>query len=121
MVELAGVAGQRAIDRVGLAGEAGIVDAGAAADPVGAGAAIERGVDGGGDGGVADAHFADADQVRLTGNRLHAVGDGGGAHLVVERGLLGDVAGGQFERQFEDAQVEFVQGADLARWRRRHW
>ena len=38
-----------AIDGGGLAGEAGIVDAGAAADPVGAGAAEERGVDRGGD------------------------------------------------------------------------
>ena len=112
-IEFAGMTSQRAVDGIRLAGKAGIIDAGAATDPVSAGAAIKGGIDGGSDRGVADAHFANADEIRLAGDRLHAIGDGGGAHLVVQRRLQRDIAGGQFQRQFEDAQVDFVQRADL--------
>ena len=113
MVEFTGVARQGTINGIGLAGEAGIVNAGATTDPVGAAATIERSIDGGSDGRIADPHFAQADEIRFARHRFHTVGDGGRAHLVVERSLLGDVAGGQFQRQLEHSEIDFMQSADL--------
>ena len=105
---------QRAVDRVGLALQTLIVDAGAAPDPVGTAAAVEGCVDRSGNRGVADAHLSDSEAVGFAGDRLHAVGDGGSTHLVVHRDGAGDVAGRQFQRQLEDAQVQFVLSANLA-------
>ena len=112
--EHAGVMHERAVDGIGLAGQAGIVDARAAPDPVGTPAAEERGIERGGHRGIADPHLADAEEVGAARHGLHAVGDGRRAHAVVHGRTLRDVAGRQLQRQLENAQVELVQGADLA-------
>ena len=66
-----------------------------------------------GDRGVADAHFADAEEVGAARDRLHAIGHCRGAFGFVEGGSLGDVAGRIFEGQFEDLEAEIEGLADL--------
>ena len=73
---MAGVVGERRGDGGALALEAGRVDAGAGADPVGGVAAEQAAEDRRGDGRVADAHLADAQQIDAAGDRLHAEGHG---------------------------------------------
>jgi hypothetical protein len=100
-------------DRVALAGEPVVIDAGAGADPVGRIAAEQGGEDGGGDGGVADAHLADGEKVDAAGGRFHAEGHGGGAIALAHRGVLGEVGGRLLERQVVDLEAEVVGEAKL--------
>ena len=76
-------------------------------------AAEETVADGGGDGRVADAHLADAQQVGAAGNRFHAESHGGGTGALIQRRFLGDVAGRHLQRQVEDLEAEIVGDADL--------
>ena len=98
---------------VGLALEPRVVDARAAADPILRLAAVERMIDRGRDGRVADAHFAQAQQIGLRGERLHAEGHRRRAGLFVERRFLRDVAGRLLEREFENFQRNVEGLADL--------
>ena len=98
---------------VRLAREPRIVDAGAAPDPVGGLAAVERVKDRRRDGRVGDAHLAEAEEVDAARHRLHAVGDGRRAGLFVEGVLRDDVRGRLVERELEDLQAEVVGDADL--------
>ena len=107
------MARDRGAHRVGLALEALVVDAGAAADPILRLAAVERVIDRRRDRRVADAHFAEHEQVGLGGERLHAEGHRRRAGLLVERRLLGDVAGRLLEREFVDLEREVEGLADL--------
>jgi hypothetical protein len=66
---------------VGLARHPGVVGAGAAADPVLRRAAIKPAIDRRRRGGVADAHFAQTEQIGAGGERLHAEGHRRGAGL----------------------------------------
>ena len=83
IVEHRGVARERAVDHGLLAGEAGLVDAGAAAGPARAAAAEQRRRDRRRRGGVADAHLAETDEVGLRRDRVVAGRDRG-----QERGLV---------------------------------
>ena len=87
--------------------------AGAGPDPFLRRAAIEAVADGGGDRGVADAHLAEAQEVRAAGDGFHAEGHGGGAGLLVERGVAGDVRGRIVEGEVEHPQTRVEGGADL--------
>jgi hypothetical protein len=98
---------------LGLALEPRVVDARAAADPILRLAAVERVIDRGGDRGAADAHFAQAQQIGLRGERLHAEGHRRRAGLFIERRLSRDVAGRLIERQFEHFQRNVEGFADL--------
>ncbi len=104
---------QSLIDRIGLARQTHVIETGSTANPVLTLATIKCGINGGGDGGIADAHFPKPDQVRLASHGFHAIGDGCSAHLIVQSRFPGDVAGGQFQRQLEHAQIDFVQPANL--------
>ena len=99
--------------RVGLAFQTRVVDAGAAADPILRLAAVERVIDRRRRGGVADAHFAQAEQVGLGGERLHAERHRRGAGPLVERRLARDVAGRPLERELEHLQRNVEGLADL--------
>ena len=105
---------QSTIDGRCLALQPRIVDARAAADPVGAAAAIKRGIDRRRNGGIADAHFADGKAVGTAGDGLHAVRDGRRAHPVVHGRRKGDIPGGQVQREFEHPKIQLMQSADLA-------
>jgi hypothetical protein len=100
------------LDGGDLALQPGRVEPGAAAAPVGGLAAIERGIDRGGRGGVADAHLAEAEQIRAADQRLHAEGHGGDAGALVERVTLREIP-----RRQVDGEVEDLEADD--RWRRR--
>ena len=89
IAEMLLMARDRGAHRVGLALQARVVDAGAAADPVLRLAAVERVIDRRRRRRVADAHLAEHEQVRLGGERLHAEGHRRRAGLLVERRLLG--------------------------------
>ncbi len=69
--------------------------------------------DRGGDGRIANAHFANAEKVAALGNRFHAIGYGGGALGLIEGRVLCDVARGKFEGQFKNLETEIVGFADL--------
>ena len=99
--------------RVGLAFQRRVVGAGAAADPVLRRAAVEAAIDRRRRGGVADAHFAQAQQVGAGGERLHAERHRRRAGPFVERRLARDVAGRLLERQLEHAQRNVEGLADL--------
>ncbi len=107
------MAHQRAVHRIGLPLQPGLIHACPAPHPYCAGAAIERGVYGRGDGRVADPHLADAEQVHVARNRLHTVGDGGGAGALVHGGDDCEIARRNIEGQFEHPQIDLVQRADL--------
>ncbi len=100
-------------DRRHLAREARVVDARAAPDPVRRLAAVERGVDRCRDGGVADAHLADSEEVGAARERLHAEGEGRGGGLLVHGGRFGDVVGRVVEGELEDLQADVEGRADL--------
>ena len=107
------MARQRRAHRLGLALQALVVDAGAAADPIRRLAAEQGAIDRRRDRGVADAHFAQAQQVDAAGDRLHAEGHRRRAAALVHRRLLGDVAGRLLEREFVDLQRDVEGLADL--------
>ena len=77
IVEEAGVTVERAVDDVALARKPVVVDAGAAAGPARAAAAEQSGGNRGGRRGVADAHFAQADQIAVGRDGVVAGGDRG--------------------------------------------
>ena len=110
---MAAVQRDRRIDRLGLAAHHRRIRARARPDPVGAAAAVEHAKHGRGDGRIADAEIAEAEEIGAACDRLHAVGHGGGAAAFVERGLARDVAGRQMQREVEDLQPEIVGEADL--------
>ena len=60
--------------------------------------------EGGGDGGVADAHFTNAQKVGTSRNRFHAVSNGGRAFGFFQCWALCDVACWQFQSEFENLQ-----------------
>ncbi|ENN89287.1 hypothetical protein RHSP_29741 [Rhizobium freirei PRF 81] len=103
----------RLLDGGNLALQHLALGAGSRSDPVLCLTAIKRVMDGGGDRGVADAHFADAEQIRAAGDRLHAEGHGRSAVTLAERRLFGDVGSRKIERQIEDLETEVVGDADL--------
>jgi hypothetical protein len=76
-------------------------------------AAIEPVANGSGNGGVADTHLADAQEIGAAGDRLHAIGHGRGTFGFLHGGGLGDVAGRGFERQLEDLEPQIEALADL--------
>ncbi len=94
----------RPVDRAALARQAVFVDAGAAAGPTRAAAAEQRRGDGRRRGGVADAHFAEADQIAVRRHRVVAGRHRSEEFLLAQRRLLGEVGGRRFERQRNDAQ-----------------
>ena len=102
-----------ALHSIDLALQAGVVDARAASHPVGGRPAVERVIDRGGDGRVANAHLAQAQKVGAAGNGFHAEGEGRSTTRLVEGCGLGDVLGGNVERQLKNLQAEVVGGADL--------
>ena len=63
---------ERAVDDVALSRQAVVVDAGAAAGPACAAAAEQGGCDRGRRRGVADAHFAEADEIALAAIPPHS-------------------------------------------------
>ena len=81
-----------------------IVDAGAAAGPALAAAAEQGGRDRRGRGGVADAHFAETEEIALRLDGIIAGGDGGDEFGLAERRALREIGGGGFELQRNDAQ-----------------
>ena len=97
--------GDGRLDRRDLAPEALIVDARAAPDPMLGRPAVKRRIDRRRDGGVADAHLADGEEVGAAGDRLHAEGHGGDAGLLVHGVGLGDVAGRHVDGQIEDLEA----------------
>ena len=97
--------GEAGIDGGELAGEALVVDAGAAAGPVATGAAKQAGGDGCRGGGVADAHFAEADEVEIGRHRIIAGRDGAKEIGLVHRRCLGEVAGGALELEWDDREL----------------
>jgi hypothetical protein len=86
---------------------------GARADPVDRRSAIERVEDCRRNGGVADAHLADAQKVGAAGNRLHAERHRRSTGALVHGGFNRDIGGRHFQRQVEDLQAEIVGDADL--------
>ncbi|MCY1497284.1 hypothetical protein D9M68_312450 [compost metagenome] len=82
-------------------------------DPFLGGATVEAKIDRRRNGGVTDAHLADAQQIRAAGDRLHAESHCGRAIPLRKCRFLGDVAGRIFERQVEDLEAEVVADADL--------
>ena len=95
----------RRIDHRGLARQPGIVDAGAAADPIGAGAAEQRCGDRRRGGGVADAHLAEAQQVGVLGDRVIAGRNGGEEIGFGHRRRDGEVGGRPLDLQRHDLQL----------------
>ena len=82
------MARKRAVDDVALSGKPQIVDAGAAAGPALTAAAEQGGRDRRSRGGVADAHFAEAEEIALRLDGIIARGDGGDEFGLAERGRL---------------------------------
>src|SRR5687768_14499103 len=68
IAEMACVEGQRLVDSFGLALEPGSINSGAGPYPIRAAAPEEAGAQGRGDGGVADAHLAQAEEVGAARN-----------------------------------------------------
>src|SRR5690606_29131308 len=99
--------------RGGLALEAGLADAAAGADPVLRPAAIERVIERRRDGGVADAHLAEAEEVEAAGRRFHAEGDRGGAFGFAHRRRLCDVAARLVDAEVVDLEAEVEGEAEL--------
>ena len=95
---------ERGIDHGALARQAVFVDAGAAAGPARAAAAEQSRGDGRRRGGVADAHFAEANEIAVRRNRAVAGCHRGEEFLLGQCRLLGEVGGRRFERQRNDAQ-----------------
>ena len=98
------MARDRPVDHGALARQAVFIDAGAAAGPTRAAAAEQSRGDGRRRRGVADAHFAEANQIAV---RRHCVVAGrhrGEEFPLAQRRLLGEVGGRRFERQRNDAQ-----------------
>ena len=98
------MARKRAVDDVALSGKPQIVDAGAAAGPALTAAAEQGGRDRRSRGGVADAHFAEAEEIALRLDGVIARGDGGAEFGLAERGRRREIGGGGFERKRNDAQ-----------------
>ncbi len=87
--------------------------AGAGSNPVFRRSAEKRQRDGRRNRGIADAHFADAQEVGSTGNRFHAEGHGRSAGALIHGWLFRYVARRMFQRQIENFQPEIVGDADL--------
>ena len=100
-------------EAISLALQAIRVHACARPHPVFRRATKETMADGGGNGGVANAHFTDAEKIAASGNGFHAIGHGGGTVGLIEGGILGNVAGRHFERQFKHLEAEIEALADL--------
>ncbi len=74
-----------------------VVNAGAAPNPIRGRAAIERHRDGGGAGGVADAHFAHHQQIGRRINRVPAGGKGRNGFGLAHRRGFGEIGGGAIQ------------------------
>ena len=101
------------LDDGGLAANAGLVDTGARPDPVGRPAAVARAAERGGDGRVADAHLADAQQIGARVELRHAERDGVEKVHLVHRRSLREIAGRRVERQRVDAEIGADRRAEL--------
>ena len=121
-----GVALQAGFDGDDLALQAGIVDAGAAPGPFFRAAAEQRGRNRGRRRGVADAHFAEADQVEVLRHRVVAGRDGGEEGRLVHRRRLREIAGRMVEVERDDVELgagdagELVDGGAAAGEIRHH-
>jgi hypothetical protein len=93
IVQMIPVEMQSAAHRLGLAGHAGGIEAGARSDPFGGIAAMERAGHGGRHGGVADPHLAETEEVDPTFERFHAEDRSTGAVGLVEGRFAGEIAG----------------------------
>jgi hypothetical protein len=113
IVEQAAVTVECRVDRGTLAREAPIVDAGAAAGPADAAAAEQRRRDGGRRRRVADAHFAEADEVGLGRDRVMAGRHRGQEFVLGHRRRRGEVRGRPFERERDDPQPGVRDAAEL--------
>ena len=105
--------GDGAPHHVHLAQQRGVVDAGAAADPVLGAAAVERMADRRRAGRIGDAHLAQRQHVDVRFDRHHAIGHGTHAVRLVHGGFLGKVPGRLVERHLVNAQVGVGDGAEL--------
>lgn len=96
---------KRAIDHRPLAREALLVEAGPAAGKALGAAAEQRGRQRRGARGVADAHFAETDEIGVGGHRRVAFRDGGEECVSVHRGRAREVGGRRIEHKRNHAQV----------------
>ncbi|MNU52695.1 hypothetical protein D3C71_417100 [compost metagenome] len=103
----------RLFDDDDLAGHQLAMRTGAWADPVFGLAAIQRQMDGCGDRGVADAHFAEAQEIGATGNRFHAERHGRSAIALGKSRFGCNVTGRIIERKVENLQAQVMGDADL--------
>ena len=76
-------------------------------------AAVKSGIDGGCNRRVADAHFADGNQIMPAANRFHAERHGTDAGFLIHRGFNRDIAGGQIKRQIEGLETDIEGFANL--------
>lgn len=113
VVQVIAVEGNGRLHSLDLAREEFPLRAGARANPFLRRAAIEGKIDRGGNRGVADTHFADAQQIRTTGNGFHAKRHGGRAVPLRKRRFAGDITGRIIEREVKHLQPEIIGDADL--------
>ena len=99
------MARQAQIDHLGLAAELRPLDARSGPRPIGAVAAEHGGGDGGGAGGVGDAHFTDAEQIDARLHAHHAVGHGARGFLFAQRRPLREILGRLVQAHLIDAQI----------------
>jgi hypothetical protein len=99
------VARQRGIDRPRLARQSGIVDTGAASRPIHARAAEQSAGQRGGDGGVADAHLAQAQQIGAGLDGIVAGRNGGEKLPLVHRRPGSEVSRRAVEFERHHAEV----------------
>ncbi len=104
IVERRDMARQRGIDHGALARQAVFIDAGAAAGPARTAAAEQSRRDRGRRRGIADAHFAEADEIAIRRHGVITGRDRGEKFSLGQRRLLREVRGRLFERQRNDAQ-----------------
>ena len=103
IVEQCGVTVEGAIDDGALALKSSLIDAGAAARPARPAAAEQRRRNRRRRRGIADAHFAETDQIAFGRHGIVAGRERGEEFLFRKRRLLGEVRSRRIERQRNDA------------------
>lgn len=113
IVQVVAVEGNSRFHGLDLACQKLALRTGAGANPFFRRAAVESEIDCGGNRGVADTHFTDAEQIRATGNGFHAEGHGGRAIALGKGRFAGNVTGRIIEREVKDLEAEIIRDADL--------